>query len=178
MVDSIGAAMRPVDRDAFTHRPTEQRIDRHVQRLAAYIEQRVLQRGDGLVVQAAARLPGENMQAGDEEFAAQRVMPDHQRRERADHLAQTGTAEAFVVFGPADDAAVRRDLHEREEPPPGICLEHVDRGDLHDILPCSVRGYWAEYRNGPVEQSSMFCRSGGAGPGALYAAYKHVTYNV
>src|ERR1700722_20321678 len=174
MIDAIGAAMRPVDRDAFTHRPTEQRIDRHVQRLAAYIEQRVLQRGDGLVVDAPARLPGQHMQAGDEEFAAQRVMPDHQRRERADHLAQTRTAEAFVVFGPADDATVRRDLHEREEPPPGICLEHVDSGDLHDDPSLLRRGYWAEYRKGPIAQSSMFCRPGGAGPGALYAAYKHV----
>ena len=53
---AVGAEMRPVDRDAVADRSAEQRIDRHAIGLAGHVEQRVLDRGDRLLVDAAARL--------------------------------------------------------------------------------------------------------------------------
>ena len=53
---AVGAAMRPVDRDALAHRPAEQLVDRHAERLALDVEQRVLDRGDGARVHPARRL--------------------------------------------------------------------------------------------------------------------------
>src|SRR5258707_12925182 len=43
---AVGAAMRPVDRDAVAQLAAEQLVDRHAQRLALDVQKRVLDRRD------------------------------------------------------------------------------------------------------------------------------------
>ena len=56
IAEAVAAAMRPVERQAVAHRPAEQLVDRNAQRLGLDVEQRVLDRGHRLLVDAARRL--------------------------------------------------------------------------------------------------------------------------
>ena len=73
---AIGAEMGPVNRDAFPDRPTEQCGDRHAVGLAGNIQQGVLDRRNCLLVQPAARLPGQHMQVLGHLFEPPRVAAD------------------------------------------------------------------------------------------------------
>ncbi len=118
----VGAEMRPIDRDAFADWAAEQRVDRHPIGLAGDVEQGVLDRRDRLLVNAAARLPGQDMQMLGDLLIAARVLADQRRRQPADHVRETSRAEALVKLRPADDAIVGRYLEEGEHPPAGIRL--------------------------------------------------------
>ncbi len=80
--------MRPVDGNALADRAAELGVDRHAQHLATDVEQRVLDRRDGLVIEAAAGRTGEDMQASHDGFAAKQILADHQGRERTDHVGK------------------------------------------------------------------------------------------
>ena len=56
IADAIAAAMRPVERQLLAHRAAEQRIDGHAQSLCLHIQKRILDRRNGLLVDAAGRL--------------------------------------------------------------------------------------------------------------------------
>ena len=129
--------MRPVDRDAVADRSAEQRIDRHAIGLAGHVEQRVLDRGDRLLVDAAARLARDDVQVLGDLFVASWVAADQHRRKAADHVRQADGAETFVELRPADDAVVGGDLEEGEHAPAGIGLESLDAFDLH-AMPLKV----------------------------------------
>ncbi len=128
---TVGAEMRPVDRDAIADRPAEQRRDRHAVGLAGHVQQRVLDRRDRLLVDAAARLPGDDVQVLGDLFVAAWIAADQHGGEAADHVGEADRAEALVEFGPADDAVVGGDLEEREHAPAGIGLQRFDAPDLH-----------------------------------------------
>ena len=158
---AIGAEMRPVDRDAFPDRPTEQRAHRHAIRLAGDIQQRVLDRRDRLLVQPAARLPRQHVQMLRDLLEAPRVAPDQHRRQPVDHVRQAGTAKTLVELRPADDAVVGGDLQEREHPPAGIGLHRLDLGDLHGFLPRSRAALCLRYQTPPNPSTAHPARQEG-----------------
>ena len=139
---AVGAAMRPVDRNAVAQLAAEQLIDRHAQRLALDVEQRVLDGGDGLADDAAARLGRSGGEHGVDQLDLHRVHADHVGHQRLDHARQAGAAEAFVVFRPADDAVGRHELEKREGPPSRVALEDFESLDLHRFPRSCVR--WRE----------------------------------
>ncbi len=131
VANAVGAAMRPVQRDAVAHRAAEQRIDRDTERLPLDVEQRVLDRRDRLLVEAAARLPRRDMQARDDPLVGQRILADERGRQRGDDGGKSGAAEALIVFGPAGQTIIGGDLEEGEQPPTGVGLQGLDPGDPH-----------------------------------------------
>ena len=102
---------------------------------AGDIEQRVLDRGDGLLVQSAARLAGQDVQVLRHLLEHARVAADQDRGQAADDIGQSDGAKAFVELRPADDAFVRRDLEEGKHAPAGVGLERLDPRDLHWFPP-------------------------------------------
>ena len=64
MARPVGAAMRPVDLQPVADRPAEHLVDRNAQRLGLDVDQRVLDRGDRLRVDAAGRLPCRGVEIG------------------------------------------------------------------------------------------------------------------
>jgi hypothetical protein len=131
--------MRPVERDAVAHGPAQQQADRLAGFVAADVEQRVLDRGDRLLVQPAARLARRDMQPGQDRPALARVLPDQQRREGANDVGRPPRSEILVVFGPADDAAGGGDLQDGEGTPPRIGDDRLDMRDADAISPASAR---------------------------------------
>ena len=62
MAGAVGAAMRPVELQPVAHRAAEQFIDRHAQRLGLDVDERIFDRGDRHLVDAARRLPGRRVE--------------------------------------------------------------------------------------------------------------------
>ena len=127
----VTAEMRPVDRDPPADRAAEQGIDGNAARPGGDVEQGVLHRRDGLLVQATARLPCHHMQPGRDLFPGAGVAPDDERGKAFDHPGQAGRAKAFAVFGPTHQPLIGGDFEEGEEPPAGIGTQRLDAGDLH-----------------------------------------------
>ena len=99
---AIAAAVRPVDGNALAHRTAEEIVDRHAERLALDVEQRVLDGGHGLAIDAAAGLHGLRPEMAVDQLDVARILADHHRRQRLDDPGEAVAAEALVVFRPAD----------------------------------------------------------------------------
>ena len=133
VAEAVGAAMRPVERQAVAHRPAEQGIDRNAQRLGLDVQQRVLDGGHRLLVQAARRLARDGLLPRHDALDRPRILADQALRHAADHGGEAGAAVALVVFRPADQAVVGRDLEEREVAPAGVAVQILDLGDFHGV---------------------------------------------
>src|SRR5690606_20041324 len=130
---AVGAAMRPVQADALAHRPAEQLVDRHAQRLRLDVQKSVLDCADRLLDHASARLAAERVKQGADRLVAPRVLADDRRREVLDRGRHALAAERFVVLAPADQPLVGADLEEIEVPMPGIGVQALEPGDLHGL---------------------------------------------
>ena len=128
---AIGAAMRPVELQSVAYRAAQHFIDRHAQRLGLDVDERVLDRRNRHLVDAASRLPAGRVEIGAVALDRPRVLADEPLRHFADDLGQPLRAVAFHVFGPTDDAVVGGDLQKRIDPPAGIAMQVFDFGNLH-----------------------------------------------
>ena len=133
VAEAVAAAMRPVERQAVAHLAAEQLVDRHAERLGLDVEQRILDRGHRLLVDAARRLAGDGVLHRHDALDRPRVLADQAGRHAADHGGEAGAAVAFVVFRPADDPVVGGDLQEREIAPAGVAMQVFDLGNLHGV---------------------------------------------
>src|SRR5215469_4891067 len=59
------------------------------------------------------------------------VLADHALGELLDRRRDAGRAKALVVFAPADDAFVGRELDEAVVAPARIAMQRLDPGDFH-----------------------------------------------
>jgi hypothetical protein len=126
--------VRPIDGDAPPHRAAEEIVYGHAERLALDIEQRVLDGCDSLPVDAAAGLHSHGPEMAVDQLDVARILADHHRRQRFDDLREAAAAEALVVFRPADEPFVGRDLEKREQPPAGVAAQGFDTFDFHGWL--------------------------------------------
>ena len=129
------AAVRPVQTQAVALGAAEQLVDGNAERPRVDVEQRVLDGGDGLLNDAARRLPAHGVERGDDGFTRARIFPDDQRGQTVDGRADADAAERLVVLAPADDASVRGDLQEVERALAGIRVQVLESGDLHAAFP-------------------------------------------
>ena len=131
--------MRPVDRDALAHRATEQLIDRHAERLALDVEQRVFDRGDGARIDPAGRLHLTHPQHRGDLLHRSRVEPDQWLGQAVDHAGQAAAAIGLGVFRPADQAVIGGELEERKSAPAGVAVQVLDLGEFHDVALLAAR---------------------------------------
>src|SRR5262249_21615918 len=68
-----------------------------------------------------------------------RIVTDQVLRHAADHGGKTGAAVALVVFRPADQSFIGRDLEKREVAPAGIAVQILDLGGFHGMFPLRCR---------------------------------------
>ena len=99
--------------------------------LAADVEKRVLDGGDGLLVQAAACLARRDVQLRHDRLGRKRVHAEDQRRQRLDDGREAAASEILVVLAPARDAAGGGDLQEREAAPGRIGPQRLNPLDAH-----------------------------------------------
>ena len=127
--------MRPVQADLLADRSAEQLVHRYAQRPGLDVDQRVLDRRNGLLSDAALRGAATRIQPGRDRLIAAGVLSDQDRRQAADHGGHTVTARAFVVFAPADNARVGGDLEEVEVAPDAVGMQRLDAVYLHVVSP-------------------------------------------
>ncbi len=155
------AAMRPVEAQAIADRAAKQLVDGNAERLGLQVHQRVLDRGDRLLVDPAGRRAGHAVEERGVPLDRARVLPDQARRQAGDDLPQPLRAVGLHELRPADQAGIGADLEEREVAPAGIAAQRLDLGDAHDGSPADVRhanapvarrrGAWADYSDGPPQ---------------------------
>src|SRR6185437_3375069 len=120
------------ERQALAHRAAEERANRHAQRLGLDVDQRVLDGADGLLVDAAGRLPRHRVERRGDALEGARILADQPLAQRADDGGEAAAAIALVIFRPADDAVIGGDLEEREDAPAGVAMQILDPRDAHD----------------------------------------------
>ncbi len=128
---AVGAAVRPVELEPVAHGAAEKIVDRHAQRLCLEVEQGVLDRGDGLLVEAAMGLARHRIELLADALMAARVVAGDGLDQRLDDRGQPLGAIAFVVFGDACDALVGLQFQEREVAPSGIAVQGFAPGNFH-----------------------------------------------
>ena len=129
--EPIRAAVRPVETDALAHRPAQHGVHGQAERLRLDVEQRVLDGADRLLDDAAAGLPPDRVEQGDDCLVRRRILADDLRREAVDHGGHAEAAERFVVLAPADQALVGADFQEIEVTLAGVRVQMLDLRDLH-----------------------------------------------
>ena len=137
-VQAVGPAMRPVEPHPVARRPAEQRIYGDSERLRLYVEQRVLDRRDGLLRHAAGRLARARVEARRDRLHRPGVGAHQPFRQPPDDRRQAAAAVAFVELRIADDSFVGAHLEEGEHPPSGVAMQVFDSGDFHAPLPSSA----------------------------------------
>src|SRR5262249_32786847 len=126
------AAARPVDRDALAHRPAEQLVDRHAQRLALDVEAGVEGCAGGVLVKAPRYRAGERIERGVEVADRARVLPDQELAHAVDRGGDAGAA-MFPELRPAGHALIGADLEKRVDLPPAIDMKLLKLGYLHSL---------------------------------------------
>ena len=128
--------MRPVEPQSVAHRAAQHLVDRHPQGLGLDVDERVFDRRDRHLVDAARRLPGRRIEPRGDALDRARVVADQRALgELVDDRAQPLRAIALHVFRPADKALVGGDLQKRVDPPAGVAMQVFDLDDLHRRLP-------------------------------------------
>jgi len=115
--------VRPVDPDTVADLTTKQLVAGHAKRLRLGIKQRVLDRAERLRHNAACGGTRGREQLGVNSLVLEYVLPDHASRQALDRGADAGRAKAFVELAPADDAVLRRQLHEVVVSPASVAGE-------------------------------------------------------
>jgi hypothetical protein len=124
--------VRPVEAEAGPDRPAQERVHRHPEGARVDVQERVLDRPDGLLDHAARGLPTKRVHEGDVGFPGPRILADQDGSQLGDDRGDAEAAEGLVVLAPADDALVGADLEEVEVSPTRVGVERFDLGDLHD----------------------------------------------
>ena len=128
---AVGAAVRPVQRQAVPNRPAEQRVNRHAQGLALDVEQSVLNGRNRLLRHPSAGLPGDGIELLAQEFVGAGVPAYQSLRQVLDDPAETGAAVTLVILGDAVQTLVRGQFQEREHPPPGVAVQGLVARQFH-----------------------------------------------
>lgn len=118
--------MRPVDPDTVADLAAEQLVAGDAERLRLGIEQRILDRTEGLRHHAAGGGTRRSEQFGKDALVLEDVLPDDTGREALDGGANAGRAETLVEFAPADDAVLGRQLDEMIVSPAGIAGKDLE----------------------------------------------------
>src|SRR6516164_7697034 len=117
----------------------EQLVARHAEPLGLGVEQRVLDCPHRLGDDAARRRPGDAVELGVGALVRGGILADYPLGEVLDRRRDAGRAEALVVFAPADDAFVGRELDEAVVAPACIAMLRLDPGDFHrGSSPCGA----------------------------------------
>src|SRR5207302_11442933 len=111
--------------------PAEELVDRDPERLGLEVEQRVLDRADRLLRDAARRLATDGVEERDQCLVGARVASDELRREPVDDRGHARAPEGLVVLAPADEPVVGRDLEEVEVALTGVRVQGLEPGDFH-----------------------------------------------
>jgi hypothetical protein len=109
---AVGAAVRPVELQPLAYGATEHLIDRHAERLGLDVDQRVLDRTDGLGVEPARRLAGRGVEKSAVALDRPRVLANEACAQFLDDRGEALRAIPLHEFRPADDALVGRNLEE------------------------------------------------------------------
>src|SRR5690349_12948316 len=107
---AVRAEVRPVDGDTVAERAAQERMHWNAERFALHIEQRVDDRADGVLVDAAAGLDGASAEKRRDLLDAQGILADHELAQRFDDARHTRRAEMLTVLGPPDDTRVGAEL--------------------------------------------------------------------
>ena len=158
--DAPGAAVRPVQPDAVAHRPAEQFVDRHAERPRLQVEQRVLDRADGLLDVPPAAGRRSAWRSATWASKARGSLPIRAGARRSMTGVHARAAERLVVLAPADQAVVGGDLQVVEGAPARIGVHGLDPLDLHALL--FTPGWMCRVRSagGPLQDRP--CRSAGS----------------
>jgi hypothetical protein len=128
--------MRPIDRQTVAQRAAEQFVDRDAERLRLDVDQRILDRRDRHLIDAARRLPRRRIEQSRDRFDRARVAADQKALgETLNDAGQPLRAITLHVFRPPGDALVCGDLQKGIDPPAGVAMQVFDLGDFHGTLP-------------------------------------------
>src|SRR5579862_3782009 len=127
--------MRPVDLQPVADRAAEQFVDRDAQGLRLDVDERVLDRRDRHLVDAARRLPRRGVERRRDALDRPRVLANEVLGQFADDRREALRAIALHVFRPADEALVGGDLEERIDPPAGVAVQILYFDDFHGHCP-------------------------------------------
>jgi hypothetical protein len=133
VASTIGAAMRPVERQPVAQRAAQHLVDRNAQRLGLDVDEGVFDGTDRHRVDAACGLP--RCRVGDSGDALDRARIGADQialGELADDARQSLPAIALHIFRPANDAPVGGNFQKRIDPPAGVAVQIFDLGDFHD----------------------------------------------
>src|SRR3984957_11820062 len=148
--DAPGAAMRPIQPQPLADRAAEKFVHRNVQCFGFDVDQRVLDRGNGLLVDAVRGLTGQAVQESGDFLHGPRVHANQALAQSGDDSGEALGAEIFHEFGPADQAVRGGDLQKREVTPAGVAVQWLDFSDAHErFLPDQFRdgGCWLQDRD-------------------------------
>src|SRR5690348_3958747 len=123
--------MRPVDLQPIAEGAAQHLVYRDAERFRLDVDQRVLDRGDRLGVDAAGGLDRCRVKLLRDPLDRPRVLPDQPLAKSFDYRAEAERAVTLHELRPADDALVGADLYKRAYPPPGVAVEGLDLGDFH-----------------------------------------------
>src|SRR5262249_53025685 len=126
------AAARPVDRDALAHRPAEQLIDRHAQRLAFDVEAGVENGAGCILVEAPRYRPGERIERGVKAADRARILAAQELAHAVDCGGEAGAA-VLPELRPAGHDLIGGDLQKRVDLPPAIDVKLFKLGYLHSV---------------------------------------------
>src|SRR5262249_6390561 len=119
----------------LAHWSAEQFVDRHAERLALDVEQRVLDRRYGARVHTTGRLHLTHPERRSDLLHRPRVDANQRLGQGTDHARKAAATVRFGIFGPAGDAIIGGDLQEGKRAPSGVAMQIVDAGDLHGSPP-------------------------------------------
>ena len=123
--------MRPVELEPVAHGAAQKIVDRHAQGLRLEVEQGVLDRRDGLLVEPAMGLARHRVELLADALVAARVVAGYGLDQRLDDRGQPLGAVALVVFRDAGDALVGLQFQKREVAPSGVAVQRFASGNFH-----------------------------------------------
>src|SRR5262245_13948019 len=115
--------MGPIHGNAIPHGAAEQFVSRHTKRFRLDIETSVDQRRAGMRLQPARCRSRLCVKQGVNGVERARILADKRSTKSADKSGQSFTAARLVIFGPTDEAFVRRQLDKGKAFPASVDLE-------------------------------------------------------
>ena len=129
----MATAVRTTDEAPLTvaQWPAEQLVHWHTQGPGLQVEQGVLDRPDRLLHHPTRRRAPQCLEQRHVRLERAGILADQSRRQRIDGRRHAHATKRLVVFAPANQPVVGRDLQKVKRPPATVGVQGLDLSDLH-----------------------------------------------